>query len=504
MARPRLGANTAPTTIAFGDAASAGTAGANAALADHRHGMPSDSQYLLVNGSRDVLGVLDINPDGITFTPDPLPHLNIVKHSNTDAASIGGYRARASAAMAVDGDDIIRLDGFLWDGDQWITAARVLLEAAATVANDVVSSRIKFQTANGAATSSDRWRIEAAGDFIPAVNNTHDVGSTSLRVRGIYVGDADISGALKLSGAQSHTLTANDELITLAAGTTVLDISGANFSIGGIAGGSVGRTLIVRTGASGISMLYESATQTAANRIQAPGLVDLDLANRSLYVLTYISGNRWAVGGIQWAATPSTQAFGDAAAAGTLEQIARGDHKHAMMADPHSGYAKSIQPASAVAINSVTDVNLFAQAVAGLAVGDSLIVDAYIVLINNSGAAATYVFTLDIGAAFDIEFTTLSIAAAAGVGWAIHLNGVLGIVSTAMARTVTKMDMAVASGASGADATLAATQLEAMRWAESATNLTGSQTVTLKARSSTATATQTAHLVAATLQKASL
>ena len=55
--------------------------------------------------------------------------------------------------------------------------------------------------------------------------------------------------------------------------------------------------------------------------------------------------------GLKWAspATPSTQAFGDAAAAGTGDTFTRGDHKHAMPAnpvtaheaagDPHTGYA---------------------------------------------------------------------------------------------------------------------------------------------------------------------
>ena len=44
--------------------------------------------------------------------------------------------------------------------------------------------------------------------------------------------------------------------------------------------------------------------------------------------------------GLKWVAsqTPSTQAFGDAAAEGTADTYARGDHKHAMPADP-GGYA---------------------------------------------------------------------------------------------------------------------------------------------------------------------
>lgn len=41
MPRPVLGSTTTPVTQAFGDAASAGTAGSIAALADHRHGMPA-------------------------------------------------------------------------------------------------------------------------------------------------------------------------------------------------------------------------------------------------------------------------------------------------------------------------------------------------------------------------------------------------------------------------------------------------------------------------------
>ena len=45
--------------------------------------------------------------------------------------------------------------------------------------------------------------------------------------------------------------------------------------------------------------------------------------------------------GLKWVAsqTPSTQAFGDSAAEGTADTYARGDHKHAMPADPGAAYA---------------------------------------------------------------------------------------------------------------------------------------------------------------------
>jgi hypothetical protein len=47
--------------------------------------------------------------------------------------------------------------------------------------------------------------------------------------------------------------------------------------------------------------------------------------------------------GLKWvaSATPSTQAFGDAAAVGTADTFTRGDHKHAMPADPVTQEAPS-------------------------------------------------------------------------------------------------------------------------------------------------------------------
>ena len=65
------------------------------------------------------------------------------------------------------------------------------------------------------------------------------------------------------------------------------------------------------------------------------------------------------VTGLKWVspATPSTQAFGDSAAAGTADTWTRGDHKHAMpadpvpaheaAADPHAGYQKESEKGAA-------------------------------------------------------------------------------------------------------------------------------------------------------------
>lgn len=50
--------------------------------------------------------------------------------------------------------------------------------------------------------------------------------------------------------------------------------------------------------------------------------------------------------GLKWAAsaTPSTQAFGDAAAVGTGDTFTRGDHKHAMPADPVTAHVAAGDP----------------------------------------------------------------------------------------------------------------------------------------------------------------
>lgn len=117
MARPQLGQLPGtPTTIAFGASADPGTTGANAALADHTHGMFDESsidhgglgglshddhtQYLLADGSRNLSG--DITFDSgvdITFAVD-------------STSSIGTTASRAAAVYA----DTTTTRAFVADG----------------------------------------------------------------------------------------------------------------------------------------------------------------------------------------------------------------------------------------------------------------------------------------------------------------------------------------------------------------------------------------------------
>lgn len=77
--------------------------------------------------------------------------------------------------------------------------------------------------------------------------------------------------------------------------------------------------------------------------------------------------------GLKWVAsqTPSTQAFGDSAAEGTADTYARGDHKHAMPADPGSSYAAPLLSGGGAGFNSsTTSLGVTTNA---SAIGDNLV-----------------------------------------------------------------------------------------------------------------------------------
>lgn len=61
---------------------------------------------------------------------------------------------------------------------------------------------------------------------------------------------------------------------------------------------------------------------------------------------TILMADAAVANGLKWvaSATPSTQAFGDAAAVGTGDTFTRGDHKHAMMADPTTAHVAAGDP----------------------------------------------------------------------------------------------------------------------------------------------------------------
>jgi hypothetical protein len=70
---------------------------------------------------------------------------------------------------------------------------------------------------------------------------------------------------------------------------------------------------------------------------------------------TILMADAAAATGLKWvaSATPSTQAFGDAAAAGTADTFTRGDHKHAMPADPVTNHAAAADPHTVYVLESL-------------------------------------------------------------------------------------------------------------------------------------------------------
>jgi hypothetical protein len=229
-----------------------------------------------------------------------------------------------------------------------------------------------------------------------------------------FSGLVDITEAIRLRGDISPAQITADQHDYAPSGfatATVLRLStDASRTITGLAGGGDGRVVVlVNVGGFNLVLADDSASSTAANRFALDAALTLapDMAATLIYDAT---SSRWrlvgvgraadatgggggsvatdaifdakgdlavgtgadtaarlAVGandrilmadsgeatGLKWAAsqTPSTQAFGDAAAEGTADTYARGDHLHAMPADPvpaHTGDTTDAHDASAV------------------------------------------------------------------------------------------------------------------------------------------------------------
>ncbi len=92
--------------------------------------------------------------------------------------------------------------------------------------------------------------------------------------------------------------------------------------------------------------------------------------------------------GLKWvaSATPSTQAFGDAAATGTADTFTRGDHKHAMPADPVTAHAAASDPHTGYVLESLLDAK-----------GDLIVASADNTPARLAVGTNTYVLTADSG-----------------------------------------------------------------------------------------------------------
>jgi hypothetical protein len=155
------------------------------------------------------------------------------------------------------------------------------------------------------------------------------------------------------------------------------------------------------------------------------------------------------------------------------------------------------------AINSVTDITIVSQAITGVVADDVLIVDAYFMILNDSGAGRVYNISLDFDAAFPAEFITGSLANSSTLNHPFHLSAMLYVRSSSSTIGMAEIDGNEVTGiADDANKTMNSSGLGAKVWGVQAGDMTGSCTVALFIRSASATATQTCKLVSFVVRKA--
>lgn len=149
-----------------------------------------------------------------------------------------------------------------------------------------------------------------------------------------------------------------------------------------------------------------------------------------------------------------------------------------------------------VSVASTTDVTVATKQVENLAAGDVVKIETWLTILNNSGAGRIYVVTLDIGTTFDLEWTMPSLPAGTTTPIPIRMSAVLDVRSTSLAYFLVEAEVGNL-GAAGTDLTISSSlpKLGSIAWNTVASNLTGTQTVNLFVRNTTAaTATQTARV----------
>lgn len=125
-------------------------------------------------------------------------------------------------------------------------------------------------------------------------------------------------------------------------------------------------------------------------------------------VATDDSGNDETDVDLDWAESGdlSTQAFGDTASAGTSEEVARGDHKHGMPANPfvEGASAKASGTADVTITGSLQDLT---GATLSLAAGTYIVMGVFDVRVNNSGNDRLFEGHLDVNAADENDIAAL-------------------------------------------------------------------------------------------------
>lgn len=159
---------------------------------------------------------------------------------------------------------------------------------------------------------------------------------------------------------------------------------------------------------------------------------------------------------------------------------------------------QSVFNSAGISVASTSDVQIASKAFTGIAAGDCIEIEMWVMIHNNSGANRTYTWTLDIGG------TTLSWTPGQAIGahatnrGAIKLSGRMMVASSSL---VLMQGSTEHGGAGAAGTALPVTEAgDNNAWATSANNETGSQTVQVFVRSSAGNTTQTLYVTQASIR----
>lgn len=229
--------------------------------------------------------------------------------SDTDRGLFLAYRARdnAGAAEAVQSGDLLGGFGFYgWNNAQWLEGAFLRASIWGTPSATDLPTVFEFGTTPAGGTGSvARWRILPDGLFVPASDESYDIGQAGGNyVRAIFTGQLTLNllspaqitadqNDYNPSGMDSATARAS----VLRLGTNGTATSGGLVLTGIAAPTAAGKLLLIHNILPGPLVLgHQNTGSSAANRIVCPGGDDLTLREDQWALLYYSSDDtRWVV-----------------------------------------------------------------------------------------------------------------------------------------------------------------------------------------------------------------